>query len=91
MVSAVASQALFFQRNSRNRAPRAAASLDRDASALKRARRAWRAGLWRSRPGIGGLCDPGIFENPGIFEKKQGATGITTVAPYVTGQWGRGG
>ncbi|MGB3445577.1 MAG: response regulator, partial [Xanthobacteraceae bacterium] len=26
MVSAVASQALFFQRNSRNRAPRAAAS-----------------------------------------------------------------
>ncbi|WP_172626639.1 hypothetical protein [Bradyrhizobium ivorense] len=22
--------------------------------------------------------------------KKQGATGITTVAPYVTGQWGRG-
>lgn len=25
-----------------------------------------------------------------ILEKKQGATGITTVAPYVTGQWGRG-
>jgi len=25
-----------------------------------------------------------------IIEKKQGATGITTVAPYVTGQWGRG-
>jgi hypothetical protein len=24
------------------------------------------------------------------FEKKQGATGITTVAPYITGQWGRG-
>ena len=23
-------------------------------------------------------------------EKKQGATGITTVAPYVAGQWGRG-
>jgi hypothetical protein len=22
--------------------------------------------------------------------KKQDATGITTVAPYVTGQWGRG-
>ena len=22
--------------------------------------------------------------------KKQGATGITTVAPYVAGQWGRG-
>jgi hypothetical protein len=25
-----------------------------------------------------------------IFQKKQGATGITTVAPYITGQWGRG-
>jgi hypothetical protein len=24
------------------------------------------------------------------FRKKQGATGITTVAPYVAGQWGRG-
>jgi hypothetical protein len=24
------------------------------------------------------------------FEKKQGATGITTIAPYVAGQWGRG-
>jgi hypothetical protein len=24
------------------------------------------------------------------FEKKQGATGITTVAPYIAGQWGRG-
>ena len=24
------------------------------------------------------------------FKKKQGATGITTVAPYVAGQWGRG-
>ena len=23
-------------------------------------------------------------------EKKQGATGITTVAPYIAGQWGRG-
>ena len=23
-------------------------------------------------------------------DKKQGATGITTVAPYVAGQWGRG-
>jgi len=22
--------------------------------------------------------------------KKQGATGITTVAPYMAGQWGRG-
>ena len=25
-----------------------------------------------------------------IPNKKQGATGITTVAPYVAGQWGRG-
>jgi hypothetical protein len=25
-----------------------------------------------------------------IFQKKQGATGITTVAPYIAGQWGRG-
>jgi hypothetical protein len=25
-----------------------------------------------------------------ISTKKQGATGITTVAPYVTGLWGRG-
>ena len=25
-----------------------------------------------------------------MSEKKQGATGITTVAPYVAGQWGRG-
>jgi hypothetical protein len=24
------------------------------------------------------------------LEKKQGATGITTVAPYIAGQWGRG-
>jgi len=23
-------------------------------------------------------------------QKKQGAAGITTAAPYVTGQWGRG-
>ena len=25
-----------------------------------------------------------------IPQKKQGATGITTVAPYIAGQWGRG-
>jgi hypothetical protein len=24
------------------------------------------------------------------FEKKQGAAGITTAAPYIAGQWGRG-
>ena len=26
----------------------------------------------------------------GLLKKKQGATGITTVAPYIAGQWGRG-
>jgi hypothetical protein len=30
------------------------------------------------------------FEINPIAEKKQGAAGITTAAPYVTGQWGRG-
>jgi len=25
-----------------------------------------------------------------MVQKKQGATGITTVAPYIAGQWGRG-
>jgi len=25
-----------------------------------------------------------------VNKKKQGATGITTVAPYIAGQWGRG-
>jgi hypothetical protein len=35
-------------------------------------------------------CAIQVFLNKSIFEKKQGATGITTVAPYVTGQWGRG-
>lgn len=25
-----------------------------------------------------------------VADKKQGATGITTVAPYIAGQWGRG-
>jgi hypothetical protein len=25
-----------------------------------------------------------------VKHKKQGATGITTVAPYIAGQWGRG-
>jgi hypothetical protein len=25
-----------------------------------------------------------------MADKKQGATGITSVAPYVAGQWGRG-
>jgi hypothetical protein len=31
-----------------------------------------------------------IFDDLNTHKKKQGATGITTVAPYVAGQWGRG-
>jgi hypothetical protein len=31
-----------------------------------------------------------LFEINRIADKKQGAAGITTAAPYVTGQWGRG-
>jgi hypothetical protein len=31
----------------------------------------------------------GVVSN-GVKQKKQGATGITTVAPYIAGQWGRG-
>jgi hypothetical protein len=26
----------------------------------------------------------------GALQKKKGASGITTLAPYVAGQWGRG-
>jgi len=26
----------------------------------------------------------------GVFDKKQGAAGITTAAPRIAGQWGRG-
>jgi hypothetical protein len=32
----------------------------------------------------------GMFLNFRTKNKKQGATGITTVAPYIAGQWGRG-
>jgi hypothetical protein len=36
-------------------------------------------------------CGKGfIYQNRMTAGKKQGATGITTVAPYVAGQWGRG-
>jgi hypothetical protein len=31
-----------------------------------------------------------LQEFPAKNKKKQGATGITTVAPYIAGQWGRG-
>jgi len=33
---------------------------------------------------------PGDVQMRRIPQKKQGATGITTVAPYIAGQWGRG-
>jgi hypothetical protein len=33
------------------------------------------------------LADASFAARP---KKEQGATGITTVAPYVAGQWGRG-
>jgi hypothetical protein len=31
-----------------------------------------------------------VFKINRITEKKQGAAGITTAAPYIAGQWGRG-
>lgn len=31
-----------------------------------------------------------LLKSTGQQEKKQGAAGITTAAPYITGQWGRG-
>jgi hypothetical protein len=39
-----------------------------------------------------GIMYHGTYGFKYIFQlnKKQGATGITTVAPYITGQWGRG-
>ena len=83
MVSAVASQALFFQRNSRNRAPRVGGFL----TAAHLIRKSWCANSGR-------LC---AASNSGsmrrefcLLQKKQGAAGITTAAPYVAGQWGRG-
>jgi hypothetical protein len=36
------------------------------------------------------LVKKGIGQKKALVKKKQGATGITTVAPYVAGQWGRG-
>lgn len=36
------------------------------------------------------FADKGNGRVRGTPEKEQGATGITTVAPYVAGQWGRG-
>jgi hypothetical protein len=39
-------------------------------------------------PPTGGEAELGNSSNSP--QKKQGATGITTVAPYIAGQWGRG-
>jgi hypothetical protein len=36
------------------------------------------------------LTDAALFMKLCWLEKKQGAAGITTAAPYVAGQWGRG-
>jgi hypothetical protein len=45
---------------------------------------------WLLAPG--NLCLETAFGCGGTSHraKKQGATGITTVAPYIAGQWGRG-
>jgi hypothetical protein len=37
-----------------------------------------------------GLAGMGVSMKGCAGQKKQGATGITTVAPYIAGQWGRG-
>ena len=36
------------------------------------------------------MIRPAIARSP-LPDKKKGASGITTLAPYVAGQWGRGG
>jgi hypothetical protein len=36
------------------------------------------------------IAELGAFSETGTCTKKKGATGITTVAPLVAGQWGRG-
>jgi hypothetical protein len=37
-----------------------------------------------------GVVLDGRYNNFNQINKKQGAAGITTAAPYVAGQWGRG-
>jgi hypothetical protein len=54
-------------------------------AAAERIRQALRCKL-RGRPLLG-IARDGLQAGT---QKKQGATGITTVAPYVAGQWGRG-
>jgi len=42
------------------------------------------------QPSAGRLWQTGQRHHETVWAKKQGAAGITTAAPYVTGQWGRG-
>jgi hypothetical protein len=40
---------------------------------------------------VSGIRHPAFrTSGDGTCEKKKGASGITTLAPYVAGQWGRG-
>jgi hypothetical protein len=45
------------------------------------------SGVLRGAPDFLMSCRPKLGLKK---DKKQGATGITTVAPYIAGQWGRG-
>jgi hypothetical protein len=51
---------------------------------------------WRNWTTAGSIAASENFRKEAAFDaaffnsKKQGATGITTVAPYIAGQWGRG-
>jgi hypothetical protein len=45
------------------------------------------AGAREARQSIRSAASNAALED---FEKKQGAAGITTAAPYIAGQWGRG-
>jgi len=42
--------------------------------------------VWRAAPAHNRLRPQGIV----FLDKKQGAAGITTAAPRIAGQWGRG-
>ena len=97
MVSAVASQALFFQRPLAATARRGRRLPDPGLIALEKiparftARRVFSycvlaACCGTDRPG---RCAQGIVFL-GFCDKKQGAAGITTAAPRISGQWGRG-
>jgi hypothetical protein len=50
------------------------------------------AGFSGPTPHRGGAVGGAVVGNSSVFgRKKQGAAGITTAAPYIAGQWGRGG